>query len=203
MKGIICYKSLKGVYIKSSNDVDKALKYKDKFYPDVFNTLSIDIKDIDIFKVFECDDDKQLDLIKNGVIYLLQDKGIALNNNRTYKPKQYIDIINDVFNRVINNIELPKTDNSYTQIKYNILQSIEVKAGIKLTLLQATLISIILNFRDSGFYGGFKLLSNKTFSSIDDVKESMRFLCKNHIIECVKDAKGLNFKLNKNFFTIL
>lgn len=203
MKGIIAYKSNKGVYIKSSNDVEKAIKYKDKFYPDVFNTLSIDIKDIEIFKVFECDDDKQLDLIKNGVIYLLQDKGIALNNNRTFKPKHYIEIINDVFNRVINNIELPKTDNSYTQIKYNILQSIEIKAGIKLTLLQATLISIIRTFGDSAYYGGFKLLSKKTFSSIDEVKESMRFLCKNNIVECIKDAKGLNFKLNKNFLTIL
>lgn len=203
MKGIIAYKSNKGIYLKSSNDVDKALKYKDKFYPQIFDTLGVNIKDVEIYKVYECDDDKQLDLIKNGVIYLLQDKGIALNNNRTYKPKQYIDIINDVFNRVINNIELPKTDNSYTQIKYNILQSIEIKAGIKLTLLQATLISIILNFRDSGYYGGFQILSKKTFTNIEEVKNNLRLLCKQHIIDCVKDAKGLSFKLNKNYLTIL
>lgn len=203
MKGIIAYKSNKGVYIKSSNDVDKALKYKDKFYPQIFDTLGVNIKDIEIYKVYECDDEKQLDSIKNGVIYTLQEKGICLNNNRTFKPKQYIEIINEVYIRVINNIELPKTDNSFTQLKYNVLQSIELKTCIKLNLLQATLISIILNFRDSGYYGGFKLLSKKTFSTIDDVKENMRFLCKQHIIDCVKDAKGLSFKLNKNYLTIL
>lgn len=203
MKGIIAYKSSKGIYLKSSNDVDKALKYKDKFYPQIFDTLGVNIKDVEIYKVYECDDEKQLDNIKNGVIYTLQEKGICLNNNRTFKPKQYIEIINEVYIRVINNIELPKTDNSYTQIKYNILQSIEVKASIKLTLLQATLISIIRTFGDSAYYGGFKLLSKKTFSTIDDVKENMRFLCKQHIIDCVKDAKGLSFKLNKNYLTIL
>lgn len=203
MQGLISYKSSKGFYIKSSNDVDKALKYKDKFYPQIFDTINVNIKDVEMFKVYENSDEKALNDVKNGVIYLLQQQGIALNNNKVWKPKNNLDIINEVYNRVINNIELPKTDNSYTQIKYNILQSIEVKAGIKLTLLQATLISIIRTFGDSAYYGGFKLLSKKTFSTIDEVKESMRFLCKNNIVECIKDAKGLNFKLNKNYLTIL
>lgn len=203
MKGLIVYKSSKGIYVKSSNDVDKAIKFKDKFYPDIFNTLSIDIKDIDIFKVYETDDDVLLNDIKNGVIYLLQQQAIALNNNRVFKPKNNIEIINEVFNRVINSIEIPKTDNSYTTIKYNILQSIESKAGIKLNLLQATLISIIRTFGDNRYYGGFKLLAKKTFSSVDEVKDNLRFLCKSNILECSKDAKGISFTLNKKYISIL
>lgn len=202
MQGLISYRTAKGFYIKSSNDVDKALKYKDKFYPQIFDTINVNIKDVEIIKVYENSNEKALNEVKNGIIYLLQQQGISLNNNKVWKPKNNLDIINEVYNRVINNIELPKTDNSYTQIKYNILQSIEVKAGIKLTLLQATLISIIRTFGDN-YYGGFKLLSKKTYSTIDEVKEAMRFLIKNNIIDWNKNAKGLSFKLNANFLTIL
>lgn len=203
MKGIICYKSLKGIYIKSTNDVDKAIKFKDKFYPQIFDTLEVNIKDIDIFKVYETNDEVLLNDIKNGVIYQLQQQAIALNNNTVFKPKKSIDSINEVYNRIVNDIEIPKTDNSYTAIKYNILNSIELKTNIKLNLLQATLISIIRTFGDNRYYGGFKLLAKKCFSTVDEVKQELRFLCKSNILECSKDAKGISFTLNKKYISIL
>lgn len=203
MKGIICYKSCKGIYVKSTNDVDKAVKFKDKFYPQIFDTLEVNIKDIDIFKVYETNDEVLLNNIKNGVIFLLQQQAIALNNNTVFKPKKSIDLINEVYNRVINDIEIPKTDESYTTIKYNILNSIELKSNIKLNLLQATLISIIRTFGDNRYYGGFKLLAKKCFSTVDEVKEELRFLCKSNILECSKDAKGISFTLNKRYISIL
>jgi hypothetical protein len=203
MKGIICYKSLKGIYVKSTNDVDKAIKFKDKFYPQIFDTLGVNIKDIDIFKVYETNDEVLLNDIKNGVIYLLQQQAIALNNNTVFKPKKSIDLINEVYYRIVNDIEIPKTDNSYTAIKYNILNSIELKTNIKLNLLQATLISIIRTFGDNRYYGGFKLLAKKCFTTVDEVKQELRFLCKSNILECSKDAKGISFTLNKKYISIL